>query len=452
MPRDAAVTFDADVIVVGGGLAGVRAARDVAERGASVVLLEARDRLGGRVWTRPFRGRAETIELGGTWVAADVHPHVAQEIGRYGLRLVSSHGGALDTRWRLGGELVSGFPLDNEEIIALERVLFGLIDASHRVAVDTPRDHGGLADLDVDVAAFVRGFDVPARVRDYLYSWAALGSGAAAAEWSALTALSWIAAMRHSVYGWYGAVTDHFEIGAGGLVELLARDSGAQIELAAPVARISQTPDGVLVETAAGRRLHARACVVATPLATWPQIEFDPPLAADKAAAAAAGHPGRMKKVWMIVSGVPANLFACGFGTDFVQLFCEQEVAEGFLAIGMCAPPSELDPADLDAVTAAVRQWEPGARVLATDTHDWAADPWSKGTWMVLAAGHARALARRVEPPEGRVAFAGADVAVRWIGWLDGALESGARAAAEALAAIGGATLTGWSGDLGCPR
>ena len=78
-----------------------------------------------------------------------------------------------------------------------------------------------------------------------------------------------------------------------------------------------------------------------------------------------------------------------------MQLFCEQEVPEGFLAVGMCAPPSELDPSDLDAVTAAVRQWVPGARVLATDAHDWAADPWSKGTWMVARPGLLRARTAR---------------------------------------------------------
>ena len=47
---------DADVIVVGGGFAGLRAARDLADAGRDVVLLEARDRLGGRTWTRPFAG------------------------------------------------------------------------------------------------------------------------------------------------------------------------------------------------------------------------------------------------------------------------------------------------------------------------------------------------------------------------------------------------------------
>jgi monoamine oxidase len=425
--------FDADVVVVGGGLAGVRAARDAADAGATVLVLEARDRLGGRVWTRPFQGRRELIELGGTWIAPDVHPYVAQEIARYDLELVESHGGPLERRWYLDGHLTPTLPFDNDGLYQLERVLFELIDASHRIDVDVPRDLQDLADLDVSVETLVESFGIAIPVREFLYMWAGLGSGALAPEWSALTALSWIAAMNNSVWGWYGAVTDRFEIGMSAVIDLIARDSGARIELSSPVARITDTASEVTVVTGGGRRYTSCAVIVATPIATWNEIDFAPALPDDKLIPARAGHAGRMRKIWMVVEGLPANMFASGWGSPFVQLFPEVALPDGCLALGMCSPPAELDATDLDAVTAAVRVFAPGARVLAADTHDWMTDPHSRGGWMVNPPGvlsrYHSALSRR----EGRIAFAGSDIAVRWIGWLDGALETGARAAEEAL-------------------
>ena len=80
-PR-AHVTKRADAIVIGGGFAGVSATRELARRGMGAVLLEARDRLGGRAWTSSFAGKA--VELGGTWVHW-FQPHVWAEISRYGL-------------------------------------------------------------------------------------------------------------------------------------------------------------------------------------------------------------------------------------------------------------------------------------------------------------------------------------------------------------------------------
>jgi monoamine oxidase len=104
----------------------------------------------------------------------------------------------------------------------------------------------------------------------------------------------------------------------------------------------------------------------------------------------------------------------------------------------MCAPPSDLDPRDAGAAEAAMRQFAPDARVLATDLHDWRQDPFAKGGWYVPPPGILSAFHGALGRPEGRIAFAGADVAVRWIGWIDGALETGARAAREASRRIEG--------------
>jgi monoamine oxidase len=428
------VAPDFDAIVVGGGFAGVRAARDLGDAGRSVLLVEARERLGGRVWTRPFEGREALIELGGTWVSTDVHPYTAEEVERYGFELKVSHAGEVDTRWNLGGELIHGFPLEGEEIYDLERVLFETIRASHRIEIDVPRDRQDLADLDVSVAEFFDRFDPLPRVREFLYMWAGLGSGALPTEWSMLTALSLIAAMDNSVYGWYGAVTDAFEGGISGVVERMAADSGARVELSTPIARIEQDADAVRVSAADGRAWSAAAAVVAVPIALWPEIEFHPPLPADKLEPARLNHPGRMKKTWMVVDGIPDDLYASGWGTDFVQLFPEDTEADGLVAIGMCAPPSAMDPSDPRAVEAAVRQFAPAARVLATDAHEWSRDPFAKGGWYVPPPGVLSASHSALGRPEGRLSFAGADVAVRWIGWIDGALETGARAAREAMA------------------
>jgi monoamine oxidase len=84
----ASTSCDADVIVVGGGFAGVTAARELTQNGARVIVLEARDRLGGRTWTRTS-DLGHDLEIGGTWVHW-IQPHVWAEIVRYDLDIVPS--------------------------------------------------------------------------------------------------------------------------------------------------------------------------------------------------------------------------------------------------------------------------------------------------------------------------------------------------------------------------
>lgn len=76
-----------DVVIIGAGFGGLTAARELTQRGRSVVVLEGRDRLGGRTWTDHRLG--QDIEMGGTWVH-NLQPHVWSELTRYGLRTVAS--------------------------------------------------------------------------------------------------------------------------------------------------------------------------------------------------------------------------------------------------------------------------------------------------------------------------------------------------------------------------
>jgi len=100
-----------DLIVVGGGFAGVTAAREAALRGRSV-LLEARERLGGRTWTAPWNG--STIEYGGAWVHWH-QPHTWSEITRAGLRVAVSDSAGV-AGWYVGAERRSGSIEERDEI------------------------------------------------------------------------------------------------------------------------------------------------------------------------------------------------------------------------------------------------------------------------------------------------------------------------------------------------
>ena len=78
---------DLDVLVLGAGFAGLTAARELTQRGLSVRILEARDRIGGRTWYTEGLGRG--LELGGTWVHW-TQPYVWAELARYGIGTVPS--------------------------------------------------------------------------------------------------------------------------------------------------------------------------------------------------------------------------------------------------------------------------------------------------------------------------------------------------------------------------
>ena len=104
---------EADVVVVGAGLAGLRAARDLAEAGQRVVVLEARDRVGGRGWTSTFPGTDLAIELGGSWYT-DEQREVAAEVERYGLP-VRTFDPVTSTRWLVDGELRTGTLYDEDD-------------------------------------------------------------------------------------------------------------------------------------------------------------------------------------------------------------------------------------------------------------------------------------------------------------------------------------------------
>src|SRR4051812_30723620 len=153
-----------DVIVIGGGFAGLRAARDLADAGRSVVRLEARDRLGGRAWTRPFGGDGPPVEVGGTWFTPE-QIEVPRELERYGLE-TRTYAGPRRVRWRTGGELRDQLPVPFEEIGELERALVTIARDADRSREGTLGDVASLS-----CTEYIARLAVPPATSDFLAAW-----------------------------------------------------------------------------------------------------------------------------------------------------------------------------------------------------------------------------------------------------------------------------------------
>ncbi|MDP9258085.1 MAG: FAD-dependent oxidoreductase, partial [Actinomycetota bacterium] len=138
--------------------------------------------------------------------------------------------------------------------------------------------------------------------------------------------------------------------------------------------------------------------------------------------------------VWLRARGVPAGVLAAGAGEGLYWLYGDRTLEDGdVLLIGFGYEDPGFDPGAHDDVERALRAFFPDAELVASDHHDWIADPFARGTWATATVGCAHLLTAERFPPYGKVAFATSDVAADEAGWIEGALLSGAAAARWAL-------------------
>jgi pseudooxynicotine oxidase len=228
-----------DVIVVGGGFAGVIAARNLQRWGHRVLMLEARDRLGGRVWTSEFCGTP--VELGGAWVHWH-QPHVWSELSRYGLGIVES----------LEPEAATLFVEDQRQRMSVEAIETLITEVGDKI-IDDARpaferpydlscwDVSSLDALSIADRIDAAGFDAESwTAADSAYSGVSSAycheAGLAPLlHWQALsgfdTSLAWDCTERYAI-----------DTGATSLIDAIVNDGGFDIRLQAPVDTIEQSP------------------------------------------------------------------------------------------------------------------------------------------------------------------------------------------------------------------
>lgn len=420
-----------DVIVVGAGVAGLVATRELLRAGLRVVLLEARERSGGRCLTTSFAGRR--IEAGAHWFSW-VHPHLWAEVQRYALATTPALG--VDEQvWENDGERtrVPASRFGKAVSEAVDGLCAGALAA---VPLPLgPLESTVLADADATSAADL----LEAGRVDPTWA-AALSSVLAGTTMAPLGSVSgahvmrWYAAAGHRMWGDAGRLT--FTEGMSSLVAALEGDVADVLRLGTEVVSVGVTGRGgeglATVRTRDGD-LTAPAVLLALPTNVLASLPLDadlPPAVRERLGAGQS--PGGVKVYAEIAGRLPRAFWRADAGEPLYALRSDQETEAGTLVIGFGADARAIDFADPQVVADAVRRLLPDAVVLRSTVFDWSAEPFTAQAWGASPPGALSGAPDVLHPAPG-LHLAGADLAQGWSSFVDGAVETGLRAAAAVV-------------------
>jgi monoamine oxidase len=457
----------ADVVVVGAGLAGLTAAREVARQGRSVLVLEARDRVGGRVLSHSLPGRAYA-ELGGmfTGPTQDHIQALADDVGvgtfptyNTGNHVFIGGGGRRE-------EYPSDTPLGNappDPIVAPDIALAvaQLDEMATDVPVDRPWSSSHAEEWDRQTLdTWLRGHTtgnpefmaVASAATEAIF-------GCECGDLSLLYTVFYIAASGNEEnQGTFernfntagGAQESRFDGGAETIALRVASELGSRVVLGAPVRRIDRSNSGVTV-LSDGRQVSARRAIVALPPTLAGRIFYDPPL-----------PPLRDQLTQRMPQGTLMK-FDAVYDTPFWRdrgLTGQVVSEQGPVKVTFDASPESGGPGIMMGFIGGheARVWqdrpagERRAEVLQQFAHffgdealnprdvvefNWTTEVWSRGCPVaVLGPGTLLDFGPALREPVGRIHWAGTETSTYWNGYMDGAVRSGKRAAAEALAGM----------------
>ncbi len=466
-------SLEADVAIVGAGLAGLVAARRIVAAGAQALVIQARTRVGGRLLNEEI-GDGKVVEVGGQWIGPtqDRIAALAAELGvatfptydqgRHLLemagRLTSYEGPLTDARLGLVRDLARAVsPL---ALADFEGARARLDRMARQVPLEEPWMAPRAASWDRQTfATWVRRNTRTAAARS-------LFELATEAVWAAEpgdVSLLHVLFYTRSGSGFNslvgtggGAQQDRFHGGSQRLALLMAEQLGSErLRLGAPVRRIEHGEAGVLLHAdgpdgeLGGLVVRARRAIVAIPPTLAGRVAYDPPLPAQRDQLTQRMPQGTVIKTMAIyerpfwreegLSGQatsdagPARVVFDNSppdGSPGVLLgFLEGRLARQWGA----RPASERRQAVL---TGHARLFgERAAQPQRYVERVWAEEEWTRGCYgCLMTTGGWTEYGRALRAPVGRLHWAGAETATVWNGYMDGAIQSGERAAAEVLA------------------
>ncbi len=442
----------ADVLVVGAGLAGLVAARDLTAAGRSVLVLEARDRVGGRIVNEEI-GAGKIVEMGGQWagptqdrllqLAADLQiaTFPTYDTGRKVLHFNGKRGTYTGTIPRINPLVLADVGRAQARLEALAR----------KVPTDAPWTAAGAEKLDGQTFETWARRNTASRSARMLLT---LGAEAVFAAEPGDLSLLHVLFYSHSGGSFQrlidttgGAQQDRFVGGSALIAERLAAELGSVVRLSAPVSRIEAGSENVTATTPAGQ-FDGRQVIVTVPPLLAGRIEYAPGLPSWREQLTQRTPMGSVIKCQVIYDepfwrrdGLCGQATGDGAGSRVVFDNSPPDGSPGVLlaflegdearSLGR-EPVAVRRQAVLDSL---VRYFGPKAgnpeRYLE---RDWQQEKWSGGCYGTLFGpnvwtryGHA------LRQPVGPIHWAGTETATVWAGYMEGAIRSGAAAAQAVL-------------------
>lgn len=444
----------ADVAVVGAGFSGLAAALELESRGLSVVVLEARDRVGGRVLNHELAG-GEVVEVGGQWVGPTQHAllDLAAEMGVETFPTHSEGENMIEYRGRVRRYRGTIPRLNPAVLLEIERARRKFDRLAKQVPLDAPWDAPQAERWDRITFAHWMARNLVSRSARMLLTLAVRTVfGTEPEDLSLLHVLFYVnsAGGFDALIDTRGGAQDSRFAGGSQLVAIrMAKRLGDGVALDAPVRRIEEAGDGVQVE-AGDSVVRARRVIVAVSPTLAARIDFEPPLPEQRDQLTQRMPQGAIIKCMAVypepfwrADGLSGSGVSDGGSInaifDNTPPSGSPGVLLGFLDGRAARHWGQRTPEERRAELVSVLTRMFGERAAAPEEYverNWAAERWSRGCYGgAFGPSGWTDFGPALREPVGRVHWAGTETATVWNGYIDGAVTAGRRAAEEAAAA-----------------
>ncbi|MFY9920110.1 MAG: flavin monoamine oxidase family protein [Mycobacterium sp.] len=437
----------ADVVVVGAGFAGLTAARDLVRLGYDVVVLEGRDRVGGRSSTTTIAGTP--VDLGGTFVGPtqDAVKELARELGCETVPTHSRGKNLIKWRGRVRAYRSTIPRLSILELFDVSRIQWRFERISRRVSVAEPWTAAHAENLDDQTLdGWLRSLHAGASTRDLMAIMSRVTWGCEPDQVSMLHAVRYVKAAGGigrmlDVEG--GAQQDRFPGGTQQIALRLADELGERVRRSAVVRRIERNADGSITVGADGGDVTTKAVIVAVPPAHRTAIDFAPALPPEYDKLAQHWPQGNLSKAYAAYE----TPFWRGNGCSGEALSDEGPVFITFDVSPTDDGPGILlgftDPRTFDSLAPEERReralagfadlfGNEASQPIDYIDHCWGTEDFAPGgPTAAVPPGSWTTYGPWLRKPVDQIFWAGTETADEWTGFLDGAVRSGRRAAAE---------------------
>jgi len=436
------------VIIVGAGFSGLAAAFELASAGVDVQVVEARNRVGGRVLTFRDFVPGKVVEGGGELIGSN-HAMWQSYAKRFGLAMLDmTEDAALEAPLVLDGQRIAA--AQAESLFKEMDAAFATMNGDARKVADADRpwlaDNAVALDLKT-VGDWVRGLACSDLCRRAIDAMLTADSGVRT-EWQSY--LGHLAMVKGGGVEAFWTDSELYRCTGGNqqLAEKLADGIGrARITLKMPVTHVHTTSSGVQVRLADGRTLEGDQVIVAVPPNTWNRIAFDPVLPAHiqpqvgsntKFLMRVRGQfwrrgnlspdllsDGPVQMTWHQTDNQPGpgtsmNAFSGGPAAEECRSWSSEERTRRYMEA--LSPVYKALPASL----------------IRTRFMDWPGDAWAKGGYSFPAPGQIMRIGATLwDGIGGRLQFAGEHCSYAFVGFMEGALHSGAAAAKRVATQLG---------------